>query len=367
MTCKRRESGVALILVLVVVAVATAVGMCYVSRSTVKMTSSDNLAKASRAGYLAESGLHHGLYLLQTHPDVLTQSPTPIGPFFPDGPNDSYVVSAAAVVGQPSRYVVTAGGTTGGITQSARMDVQLQSAYDKFVSSLNPTHYWRMGEVTGATASDLTGGLDGTYNGVSLGMPGPMANDPDKCPRFDGQDDFVNLHDLNISGNALSIVAWIYPDAHNHLGHRDARIFSKARGTGTGQNYCTVSTELAGGGKTRLQFLLHTGTGAKQLVAGQGDVPIGQWTLVVATYDGQNMRIYQDAILVGSCGKTGNITQNDSVETWIGGSPSGATHRPWNGRIDEVAVFDYALAESQVQELFDARHAVPGRGILSWN
>ena len=362
----KRQSGVALMLVLIVVAVATVVGMSYVSRSGIKMVSSDNLAKASRARYLAESGLHHGLYLLQTNPDALLQSSGALGPFFLDGSTDGYTLAASAVAGRPGRYLVTASGATGGITQTARMNFQLASEYDKIVAPLNPIHYWRMGELTGATATDAAGSRDGTYNGAQLAMAGAIPSDQDNCPQFDGQNDFVNLHDLAVSGTALSIIAWVYPDTHDHVTHRDARIFSKARGTSTGQSYCTISTERAGGGQTRLQFLLHTSTGAKQLVADQGDVPVGQWTLVVATYDGQQMRIYQDAGLVGSCGKTGAITQNDGVETWIGGSPSGATHRPWKGRIDEVAMFDYALTDVQIQELFDAGQAV-GDGIISWN
>ena len=45
------------------------------------------------------------------------------------------------------------------------------------------------------------------------------------------------------------------------------------------------------------------------------------------------------------------------MKTWIGGNPDGDTSRPFHGTIDEVAIFNRALSDSEIATLNKARQA----------
>lgn len=371
---RRRQSGVALLLVLILVASATVIGVSFATSTTVKLISTDNLLKAGRAGYLAESGMEHCLYVLRTTPEALAGSDVSLlGPFAADGTSDTYYFGAADVVGQAGRYLLTGRATAGGITQTVTLTVDVQSRYKALMDSLAPDHYIRLGEPdSDDIVNDAAGDWDkGTYrNNTGHGWRGAIPHDDDPAPHFDGSDDHIELKDANDkhvdlpAGDKTTILAWVWPDSHNHLIGHNARIVSKADGLLADDHYWMVSTYKSGE-NTRLRFVLKTGSNSTVLVANQGNVPLNEWTLVVVTYDGARMRIYQDAALVSDCAKVGNISRDNTVKAWIGGNPSDRHHRPWHGRIDEVAVWQRALSAAEIMLLYKTR--LPDVSKLSWN
>lgn len=61
----RRPRGVALLMVLIVVGICTVLSLAMMSSSSVQAMIGDNLARASRADFLAESGLNYAIYQLK--------------------------------------------------------------------------------------------------------------------------------------------------------------------------------------------------------------------------------------------------------------------------------------------------------------
>jgi len=125
---KRRygRSGFALMLVMMVLAMAVVLGLSYVSSSSVKLASSNNLLQAARAKYLAESGIQHAIYVMQTNPALLDGSQaSPLGPFYADDSSDSYIFYAVADDPIEGRFTLFAEATVGGITQRSWMTVRL--------------------------------------------------------------------------------------------------------------------------------------------------------------------------------------------------------------------------------------------------
>jgi len=120
-----RQAGFAMIMVLMLLATAAVLGYSYVSSTTVKIISTDNLAKAVQAEYMAESGLQHALYILQSNPGLLegTES-APLGPFYVDGGENSYRIYAVADPDVPGKYYVTAEGTVREVTRRTSITVQ---------------------------------------------------------------------------------------------------------------------------------------------------------------------------------------------------------------------------------------------------
>jgi hypothetical protein len=57
-----------------------------------------------------------------------------------------------------------------------------------------------------------------------------------------------------------------------------------------------------------------------------------------------------DGIEVGSVSKKGSITTNSQSSLWIGGNPPNAKSRPWEGWIDYVSLYSYALTKAEIAE-----------------
>lgn len=375
MKTKYKQSGVALLIVLILVASATIIGMGYVNRTTIMLAGSDNQLEVSRARYLAESAIYHALNILETNPDALAGSDaTPLGPYTVDSTGNTYYLSAKAVEGEDNKYELTGKGISGDITQIVTMKVTVQADYSELVDEHEPNNYWRLGETSGTQAVDFTGNKNGRYkNGVQLGCDGAIGGDSDKSAHFDGVNDYVNMRKKDLpAGNTFSIITWINPVSHSHVGNqRDARIISKATGTGLNDTYWMLST-VKSGGNTRLQFRLRTGRRVgpwtlktvHQLVSTSGNVPIGQWTFVAVTYQNHMLRIYQNGSLVGTKWCWWDIVHDSTKKTWIGGCPSGATRKPFHGRIDEMAIFNTRLDSTQITELYEAKAS---KGDVEWD
>ena len=371
-------------LVLILVATATVLGVTYATSTTVKLVSTANLVKAGRARYLAESGVNHALYVLRTDPAFLIGSEsTLIGPYSADSSVDTYYLGSAEVAGQTGQYVLTGRARAGGVAQTVTMQVYVESKHAEMMNALNPAHHWRFGELSSNNiAADGKGDWTGEYKGtVGREWPGAIVHDTDTAARFDGHDDRVELNggaaggEPDLSGQAITILAWINPTRHNHLINHNARIISKADGVFEQDHYWMVSTVRADV-DTRLRFSLkthvdrveaeeeHNGT-TTTLTATAGSVPLNKWTLAAVTYNGAQMRIYQDGKQVGNMAKIGFITKDKGKKAWIGGNPPGKEDRPWYGKIDEVAVFDRVLIEDEIKALYDAR--LPEVRKLAWD
>lgn len=75
------------------------------------------------------------------------------------------------------------------------------------------------------------------------------------------------------------------------------------------------------------------------------------WRHVVITADGKNLRIYEDGRLLTSAA-CAMMAPSDSETLWFGTSSDGSNF--WNGRIDELTLFDKALSGKDVVDLHQA-------------
>ena len=123
-----RQSGFALLIVLMLLAIAVVLGLSYLAGAQIKLTSSGNLLVAARAKYLAESGIQHAMYLLQT--DLVTMEKTsassPLGPYYVDSTNDSYTFYGTKI--SNGKYQLHAAAAAGGAHQTAAATVTREPA-----------------------------------------------------------------------------------------------------------------------------------------------------------------------------------------------------------------------------------------------
>ena len=142
--------------------------------------------------------------------------------------------------------------------------------------------HWPMEEGTGGSTENVTGGgWNGTISGAAWTGDGKYGNALD----FDGSDDYVDTGTWSISGSALTVALWLKAD---DFGVGDARLFSKATGTGEQDHYWMLSTVSSGG--TKLRFRLKTGGTTTTLIAGSGNLATGVWTHAAIVYNGTAMK-----------------------------------------------------------------------------
>ncbi len=215
--------------------------------------------------------------------------------------------------------------------------------------------YWPMDDGSGETALDATGnGHDGTlHNGTLWEMAD--AKNGDAAVNLDGEDDVIEMEPFDVIGGGITLAAWVRPDDFS-VG--DGRIISKATEWGTNDHFWMLSTIDA---NHVLRFRLKTNDGQDTalLVATSGGLEAGKWQHAAATWDGSDMRLYQDGEEVGSMAKGGTaVATDDNVSVAIGSQPLNAfnadpnhTKLPFDGLFDDVVIYDRALSPDELEQL----------------
>jgi hypothetical protein len=209
--------------------------------------------------------------------------------------------------------------------------------YAPVVLADQPVGYYRLGETSGVVAvNQVRADLPGTFVGtVMLGAPGAVPGDPDTAVAFSyatpGGVDVGDVYDFPVMA-PFSIEAWIEPapdDGHSHI------IVSKWHQPTNNFGY-----ELFLQGET-VRFSRELPTAA-DVVSASGIVA-GQYTHVVGTFDGTSLRLYVNGTRQAIAAATVSLADdNNSFEIGTGGNA------PFNGVIDEVAIYDKELPAARV-------------------
>jgi hypothetical protein len=231
----------------------------------------------------------------------------------------------------------------------------IPSGYPAAVTASGPIAYWRLDESSGAVAHDIVGGNDGTYNLATLGLPGYSVLDSDTAAGFNGTGSYVG----NISGTAINFVnnanftleAWVNaPSGQND----QASVIAKGIGNnGTVENE-QFSIDVSGG-----IYRFFTTRAGVIIEADASEGPNSTWQHIVGVYDGQNllgggakMYIYVNGQPEGSVASPASPYQSTITSpVSIGSKRTGndpAYDGTFNGTVDEVAVYNYALSGSTI-------------------
>jgi hypothetical protein len=293
------------------------------------------------------------------------------------------ILSVGANLATPATYYWTQNGNViaiGGAASMTKNNLQLSSSGDysvvvsnffgsvtSRVETLNvlaaPTYpfgqsviantaagYWRLDEKTGTIAHDYIGGNNGTFNGVALSQPGYNTLDTHTAVKFGPA---INSYvggipvDFATTNNpSFSVEAWVKGGAQT----TDAGIITK--GTGAGGEQFNLDT---GGTSHAFRFFVRDGATATAHLASSTVVPNSAWHHLVGVCDEPHgtVVLYIDGVSTA----TGTITAGSGLLTssnamTIGSRQSGASgnyDNQFNGVIEEVAVYNFALSALQVQ------------------
>ena len=159
---------------------------------------------------------------------------------------------------------------------------------------------------------------------------------------FDGVDDYVeipNSSSLDITGNNISCVAWVYIGDQNS----DVGIITKGPLTNEESYMLGIKNDE----KPRMRVYTDSFT---QAVA---DNPLtqNQWHHLVGTYNGYEVKIYVDGTLSKSELKNGNI--NSSSNPVLLGRRVIGDNRYYNGLMDDVRIYDRVLSGQEIADQYD--------------
>lgn len=98
-----------------------------------------------------------------------------------------------------------------------------------------------------------------------------------------------------------------------------------------------------------LKATVRSSDGALQSVGGDASLPLTTWRHLVMTADGEQLQLYEDGQLLASTTCT-TLAACDSETVWFGTDANG--FGLWDGRIDELALFDRALSSEDIAALY---------------
>lgn len=210
--------------------------------------------------------------------------------------------------------------------------------------------YWNFDKDSGDVASDLSGnGGDGTIHGAKL-VDGKYG----MALEFDGVDDYVGNTNLLSDVNTFTMEIWISPRTTHEI---DDESTSGLTGV-SGQKYVIYPTHgkakwgagHAGAGisvgTNGVSVYEHAHNYMPPLLVWQGSLSEG--THIVVVYNNKQPSLYVN----GEFRKTGLTSTKTYIHPSIGTPVDGFGGGSWghfNGIIDEVRIYNYALTEEEIK------------------
>ncbi len=222
------------------------------------------------------------------------------------------------------------------ILMSALGVLNAHSQLPSYVPTNGLVGYWPFN----GNANDESGnGNNGTVNGATLTADrNGVAN---KAYSFDGSNNYIAMPTMNnipMGNSARTLSVWMNP----------SRLWNQWTLTAIG--YGSPST------KNAFMFGLGNNIIAVQGWASDYSSPliytVGQWLHAVCTYDGTNIKIYVDGVLIGS--GTNTLWNTNGTEFYFGARPSqGNSFFP--GQLDDIGIWNRVLTQQEITALYNSQ------------
>ena len=173
-----------------------------------------------------------------------------------------------------------------------------------------------------------------------------------KALDFDGVNDYVESAE-QITGltTGLTFLGHVYIDS---LSSGKNRIFTQWDGS-KGWFLVTNGTD------KNAFFRTNTSNGNVDLITDTAPFKVGEWMHIACTYNGAQMAFYIDGQLIDTAAQTGNITTPTSQKFRVGVNE--AFGQPFNGKVTGTKVFDVALTQAQILDLYNNPEKVVPTGV----
>ena len=244
---------------------------------------------------------------------------------------------------------------TGAITVSTSSTIRAK-AFKSGYSSSNETSaaftvtspsglvgHWKFDEGAGSTANDSSGnGNNGALTNTPLWTTGKVG----KALYFNGIDSNVSVLASTVldMATAFTMSAWVNPTAtasdfravlvKNYKNY----LYSSVAG------YCGNGTPLGGFSET-----------TNQAVCDQSPLAINSWSHLAVSYDGAFLTLYRNGVAISTVASSETMSRSTGT-LQIGASQFGEF---FQGMVDEVRVYNRALALSEIQTIYQQDGGTP--------
>ncbi|MBI4680424.1 MAG: thrombospondin type 3 repeat-containing protein [Nitrospirae bacterium] len=231
------------------------------------------------------------------------------------------------------------------------------------------TSAWKFDEVSGGNANDSINGNTGIIYGAAWAdgkVNGGLT--------FDGTNDYVDIGKpmpANLRVSSVTLEAWVNPSAYaNAHGNIVGGIIASQYDADMAGYSMSIDYRNDGshkGVQGGIHFQVGSGTGFwTNGVQGTTNValPLNQWTHVVTVEEANKAyKVYFNGVLVADWVPGSGIAYTDNNRLAIGWNESapGVT-RYFNGKVDEVAVYNRALTAEEIQQQY--QHGLTGNGVI---
>lgn len=248
--------------------------------------------------------------------------------------------------GDVGNYSVLVTNPYGNTNLNAALTMLTATKLAGVVTERSPLGYWRLDETTGTVAYDYEGGRNGTYGaGVTNNVPGPEPtafqgfDTGNKAYAFNGNGGYVTVPSFGQFAGAMTIVAWIKPDAVQS----DWAGLAFTRGGGG--STCGLGYSTGG----QLGYTWNDASASYNWQSGLYPVA-DQWNFVALVVEPTQAVLYLDS---GSGLQSAFNTLAHGTAIWsgvrFGSDPYGG--RDYRGSMDDVAVYAYALPLEEIENI----------------
>jgi len=268
----------------------------------------------------------------------------------------------SAVPGNAGNYTVVVSNACGSVV-SAPAVLTVNTCCTPAPSGL--VSWWRAEN----DANDSVGNHNGTlFNGVGF-----AGGEVGQAFSFNGNNQAVVIpYSPSLVSTQYSMEAWVKPTSQVTTEDGQEVIFGESYGFGQ----LVVRPGTTG---VQVVFLFGNGGGGWYEVDGTADIPIGQFTHVIGTWDGTTLKLYINGVL-NNTSTPGAAPVSSGCPFYIGGFYSPDDDECWTvsqffvGLIDEVSYYNRPLTPAEVQALYNAGSAgkcppscTPApSGLVSW-
>lgn len=211
------------------------------------------------------------------------------------------------------------------------------------IQQAKPRAYWRLDELAGSRAVDRSGGHhDGIYEpGVVFFLAGPQSNDfclegeTNRAAHFAGGRMEARLADL---GEKYSVSLWFWNGMPNDARETSGWLFSRDHnhGVSAAGDHVGIGGTASDPGKLIFQH------GEEKLAVGKTIIERWTWNHLVFVRDGGVVKLYLNGASEPEMEIDSPAEFPVGFDQFFFGGRSD-NHSNWEGRLDEIAVFDRAL------------------------
>lgn len=217
--------------------------------------------------------------------------------------------------------------------------------YSAAVLADSPVGYWRLGDASGTTMADSSGGgHDGTYTGSpTLGATGLLTGDSDKAVVFNGSSQYAQV----------PAGAWMRGESSD-----DYTIECLVKYTGSATyipiSWYAVGTKIAeiatpSGG---VEFIPYNTTGTGTTIVAPGTYNDGKPHMFTVTRAGNLCTLYVDGVSAASA--TVSSAQGATTASLTIGNRGTIDSHWFAGTIDEVSLYNHALTSTRIAAHYTA-------------